>query len=192
MYAFREGTWSRNTIIDSQLLKDLGGSGAVIYHEGSPQDTSLSHPMASLPNQGSTSADVAPSLDDYLESFNFGGETTEMEGQVYGPPSDEFLHGVLSGNWGGLFPPAPDEGASLSSNDYNFDRDRSMPPYANTTYSDGGSSTNEPIVANSEIGQPPSLLYAEKFMMSGSGYIREEELRRSLLWENFLQELGIS
>jgi hypothetical protein len=191
MDAFREGTWSRNTIIDSQLLKNLGGSGAVMYHEGSPQDNPLSPPMATLPNQGSTSADIAPTLDEYLQSFNFGGETDEMEGQVYGPPSDEFLHGVLSGNWGGLFPPPPD-GASPSSNDHSSHRDGSMPPRINTAYSDGGSSTNEPIVANSRIEQPPSLLYAEKFRMGGSGYVREEELRRSLLWDNFLQELGIS
>jgi hypothetical protein len=192
MNAFREGTWSRDNIIESQLLKDLGGSGAVVHHQLSPQDNLLSSAMATMPNQGFTLADIAPSFDEYLRSFNFGGATVEMEGQEYGPPSDEFLHGVLGGNWGSLFPPAPDTGASPSSNGYSSHRDGSVPPYANTAYSDGESSTNEPIVANSGVGQPPSLLYAENFGMGGSGYEREEELRKSLLWENFLQELGIS
>jgi hypothetical protein len=192
MHAFQEGTWSRNTIVDSQLLKNLGGSGAVIYHEGSLQDSAPSHSVATLPHQGSASADIAPSLDEYLQSFNFGGTTAEAEGQVFAPPSDEFLHGVLSGNWGGLFPPAPDRGVSPSSNDYSSHRDGSMPPHTSTAYSDGESSSNEPVIANSGIGQPPPLLYAQSFGMDVSGYAREEELRRSLLWENFLQELGIS
>jgi hypothetical protein len=192
MEAFRQGTWSRNTAIDSQLLKNLGGSGAVIYHEGSLQANSLSPSAATLPDQGSTSADLAPTLDEYLQSFNFAGATAEMGEQVFAPPSDEFLHGVLTGNWGGLFPPAPNGGVTPSSNDYSSHRDGSMPPHAGIAYSDGGSSINEPVVANSGIGQPPPLLYTENFGMGGLGYAHEEELRRSLLWENFLQELGIS
>jgi hypothetical protein len=95
MNSFQQGTWTRNIEVDSPLLQRLGGSGAILQPEV-PERASL------LPSASSTFADIELRLDDYLRSFNFGGRGNQMEGEVYGPTSDEFLHVFLADNRGGF------------------------------------------------------------------------------------------
>jgi hypothetical protein len=94
MNSFQQGTWTRNIEVDSVLLQRLGGSGAILQSQTANEvpERAFLHPSAS--------STIESRLDDYLRSFNFGGRGNQMEGEVYGPTSDEFLRVFLADNSG--------------------------------------------------------------------------------------------
>jgi hypothetical protein len=197
--AFQYGTWSRQNPPDATLLQALGGAGAVLHR----QDNN----PAPVPETSSGVQNDHPMLDQYLRSFDFNSGPDNNSSPLFLPTSDEFLQGVLSGDWSGLFPSPSSNtpsGFDYSTNiaaqgqpEISFDYNGLQPPkatYTSSRYSDGGSSINSggiPLAPASSI-EPPPLLHQPSAQVPHPLTSQSDEFQKSFLWDNFLCELGIN
>jgi hypothetical protein len=163
MNSFQQGTWTRNIEVDSLLLQRLAGSGAILHH---PTASEAPERVPLPPTAFSTFTDIEPRLDDYLRSFNFGGRGNQMEGEVYGPTSDEFLHALLADNSGGLSPHTSGGGPTLST-EFGSQVHINPPTDENDSLSEGPSNSSFPHSASPRVEPPPSLLSEGSYNRSG-------------------------
>jgi hypothetical protein len=197
--AFQNGTWSRQNASDATLLQALGGAGAVLHRQhNSP---------APVPETSAEARNDHPMLDQYLRSFDFNSPGNNNTSPLFLPTSDEFLQGVLGGDWSGLFTPPSsnitssfDYGTNIAAQnqpEFSFDYNGLQLPKATHTpsgYSDGGSSINSggvPLAPVSSI-DPPTLLHQPSVSVPPLPTSHSEEFQKSFLWDNFLRELGIN
>jgi hypothetical protein len=202
MNAFKQGTWTRPTTTDSQLLLGLGASGAVVHNARSHPDPPVSFSeqldrndvMASLENFQS-------SLDGYLQSLE---HNPQIAPEAYGgiATSDSFLYGILGGSGNSEFPAnlqadtqptaSFDPKSVLETPDvpvYNTtDPFQSQPGFQNPTETSDFSSLAPGVPDMSlpftSAGPPPALTESQTI-------IPVDDAHAAFLWDNFLRELGI-
>lgn len=184
------------------MLQTLGGAGAILHRQ--PQDRNVSpHPT---PGMGSDGNNNQPTLEEYLRSFDFHSTPNDNSAPLHIPTSDEFLQGVLTGNWGGLFPPSTGPGSSQPGSTSNipgreqhfgshnyYKLHPQIASYAPSMHSDGDSSINSggASLAPTSSMEPPPLLYQHSNQEHRLKPNQSDDLQKTFLWDNFLRELGI-
>lgn len=114
-----------------------------------------------------------------------------MDGQMPGP-TEELLHGVLTGDWAGVFLPGLDGGGTGTNESMDTYTPVSLPPEGYSPYSDADSSSEGGVVVGMGVEHSPLLSFSRPATlgMMLESHI-EEHPQRSFVWENFLNQLGI-
>jgi hypothetical protein len=207
MDAYKKGIWVKNSTTDSQLFQGLRGYNAVVHRKRRPDEgTPPSQPAIPRPDVMTSLENIPSSLEDYLRSFNSADDQQHNLALPNFSSSDEFLYGVISGNFGGTSLPQPRprgqdyQAAGDSPMGLNpsigqlqdpslFPASQTIPSDLSTSspHSDEATSSGGPAVAN----HPPPLVDHIFPPTFGPSMILGEETQATALWDKFLRELGV-
>jgi hypothetical protein len=207
MDAYKSGSWVKNSATDSQLLQGLKGYHAFVHREMKSEEGALPpQPAIQRPDVMTSLENIPLTLEEYLRSFNIPGGHPENLVRPNFSSSDEYLYGVISGNFGSRnvqMRPQEQNYQSTGSSPMSFNpptgqaQDPSLFPGLHTVSNDSSSPRSDGASSTYSSGgptlasNPPPLVDHILPPTFGPSMIAGEETQATVLWDKFLQELGI-
>ncbi|PVF92900.1 hypothetical protein CPB86DRAFT_790710 [Serendipita vermifera] len=212
MDAYKNGTWIKNSTTDSQLFRGLKGYNAIV-HRGTKADELIppGQPAVQRPDVMTSLENIPSSIEDHLRSFNIPDSSSGRLASPNFSSSDEFLYRVIYGGLGSLnpgpIPPGPSElsHSSIGSSPMGVNTsvglhaDQSSLSSAQTLLSSIENSlplqpdetASMYSFAGPAITNPPATVGHTLPPTFGPSMIAGEENQATILWDQFLQELGV-